>query len=157
MAKNFFKALLLPGLFFLLFGLVPAVSADSVNCICSNGTKIVQADCGACTAGCGTATVTACQPTGSTCPTGAVCLDNPLAASGVNTPQQLIGRVINSVLGVVGSLALLMFIYGGLTWMTSGGSPEKVKKGREIITWSAIGLFIIFASYALVRFLISSL
>jgi len=91
------------------------------------------------------------------CVNGVCTLPNPLAASGVSTPQELIGKVINSVLGVVGSLALLMFIYGGLTWMTSAGSSEKVKKGRDIIIWSAIGLFIIFASYALIRFLISSL
>jgi uncharacterized membrane protein YjfL (UPF0719 family) len=57
-------------------------------------------------------------------------------------------------MGLVGSIALLMFIYGGFTWMTSGGSAEKVKKGREILMWSAIGLVIIFASYGLVRFLI---
>jgi hypothetical protein len=87
---------------------------------------------------------------------GTTCtLSNPLGA--VNTPQLLIGRVINTVLGVVGSLALLMFIYGGLTWMTSSGNPEKVKKGRDIILWSAIGLVVIFLSYALTRFVLTSL
>jgi hypothetical protein len=88
------------------------------------------------------------------CPT---CLQNPLCPAGNQncvTPQSLIGRIINSVMGLVGSIALLMFIYGGFTWMTSGGSAEKVKKGREILMWSAIGLVIIFASYGLVRFLI---
>lgn len=85
------------------------------------------------------------------CPTGQVCLDNPL---NVDSPQLLIGQIINSVLGVVGSIALVMFIYGGLTWMTSGGSSEKVKKGRDVIVWSAVGLIVIFISYGLVRFLI---
>ncbi len=91
---------------------------------------------------------------GSSCPTGTVCLTNPLGS--INSPQLLIGRIINTILGVVGSLALLMFIYGGLTWMTSSGAPDKVKKGRDIIIWSAIGLVIIFAAYALVSFLISN-
>ncbi len=89
----------------------------------------------------------------STCPSGSVCLENPLG--GTKTPQALIGKVINAVLGVVGSLALLMFVYGGLTWMTSSGSQEKVKKGRDIIIWSAIGLAVIFSAYALVRILIT--
>jgi len=79
------------------------------------------------------------------------CLENPLS---VDSPQALIGKVINSVLGVVGSIALLMFVFGGLTWMTSSGNQEKVKKGRDIIVWSAIGLAIIFASYGLVRVLL---
>ena len=47
-----------------------------------------------------------------------------------------------------------MFVYGGITWMTSSGSPEKIKKGRDIIIWSVIGLAIIFFSYALVNFVI---
>lgn len=84
------------------------------------------------------------------------CLTNPLGTAGIDTPQALIGKIINAVLGVVGSLALLMFVYGGLTWMTSSGSQEKVKKGRDIIVWSAIGLAVIFASYGLVRILLSS-
>jgi len=95
------------------------------------------------------------QSTGLACP-GANCttsLTNPLS---VNTPQALIGKIINAVLGVVGSLALLMFVYGGLTWMTSSGSQEKIKKGRDIIVWSIIGLAIIFASYGLVRILLNT-
>lgn len=84
-----------------------------------------------------------------------VTLNNPLAEGdddvSVNT---IIGRVINAILGVIGSLALLMFVYGGITWMTSSGSPEKVKKGRDIIIWSVIGLAVIFFSYALVNLVI---
>lgn len=97
------------------------------------------------------------QKTQSTapCPAGsATCLTNPLGS--VSTPQALIGRVINSVLGIVGSLALLMFVYGGLIWMTSSGNQEKVKKGRDTLVWAAIGLVIIFSAYALTRVLITS-
>ena len=83
---------------------------------------------------------------------GEVCLNNPLGSD--TTPQGLIGRVIIAVLGIVGSLALAMFIYGGLTWMTAAGNNEKVQKGRDILIWATIGLIIIFASYALVRFVI---
>ena len=83
--------------------------------------------------------------------TTGTCIANPI---NVSSPQALIGRVINVVLGVVGSLALIMFILGGVTWMTSAGSPEKIKKGREILVWAAVGLVIIFSSYALVNFVI---
>ena len=85
------------------------------------------------------------------CASGEICISNPLD---VDTPQALIGRVINSILGIVGSLALVMFIYGGLIWMTSSGSSDKVKQGRDIILWAAIGLVIIFSAYGLVRFVI---
>ncbi|MCF7820278.1 MAG: pilin [Candidatus Pacebacteria bacterium] len=79
-------------------------------------------------------------------------LNNPLGDN--TTPQSVIGNVINAILGVVGSLTLLMFVYGGITWMTSSGAPEKVKKGKDILVWSVIGLAIIFFSYAMVNFVI---
>lgn len=93
---------------------------------------------------------------GSACSTStdAICIENPLGATGIDSPQLLVGRVINSILGVVGSLALVMFVYGGLIWMTSSGSAEKVKKGRDILIWAVIGLLIIFSAYGLVRFVI---
>ena len=86
---------------------------------------------------------------------GDLCLQNPLGS--INSPAALIGQVLNSIFGIVGSLALAMFVYGGLIWMTSSGNPEKVKKGRDVLVWSAIGLFVIFSSYALVRVVLSSL
>ena len=80
-------------------------------------------------------------------------LKNPLG-SGATKITVVAGNIIKQGLTMVGSLALLMFVYGGVTWMTSSGNQEKVKKGRDTIVWSAIGLIIVFASYGLVRFLI---
>lgn len=83
-----------------------------------------------------------------------VTLTNPIGTSDVPT---LIGRIIKAVLGIVGSLALLMVIYGGFTWMLAAGNSEKIKKGRDIILWAAIGIVIIFTSYAIVTFIITSI
>jgi len=79
-------------------------------------------------------------------------LNNPLGIKNVNS---LIGRAINSLMGIVGALALLMFVYGGLVWMTSSGSQDKVKKGKDIMLWAAVGLVIIFSAYGLTKFVIN--
>ena len=86
------------------------------------------------------------------CPQGQVCLDNPLGAD--VTPQTFIGGIIRAILGIVGSLALVMFIYGGFIWMTAAGNAEQVARGRNILVWATIGLIVIFTSYALVRFVL---
>jgi hypothetical protein len=52
----------------------------------------------------------------------------------------------------VGAVALLMFVYGGLLWLTSGGAADKVNKGKEVMVWAVIGLVVIFSSYGLVKF-----
>jgi hypothetical protein len=81
-------------------------------------------------------------------------LPNPL---GTESPQVAIGNVVGYALGLVGSLALVMFIYGGFMWLTAMGDPGKVTKGKEIFKWAVLGLIIIFASYSLVRALLAAL
>ena len=78
-------------------------------------------------------------------------LDNPL---GTNDLRVVIGRIINYILGFSGVLALIMFIWGGFTLMTSGGAEAKIKDGKNTLIWASIGLVVIFSAYALVKTLI---
>ncbi|MDD4271214.1 MAG: pilin [Patescibacteria group bacterium] len=90
---------------------------------------------------------------------GTVSLPNPITipdANKANPIPYLLGIVINSVLGIVGSLALVMFIYGGITWMLSAGNQEQVTKGKNILIWAAAGIVIIFTAYALVKFVLTT-
>lgn len=91
------------------------------------------------------------------CPTGEVCLTNPLTGtqSSEGIPV-LLGKIISSVLGIIGSLALVMFIYGGVTWMLSAGNQEQVTKGKNILIWATIGIVLIFTAYALVKFVLTT-
>ena len=83
-------------------------------------------------------------------------LKNPLGEN-ANDPRGIIGNVIRAIFGIVGSLALAIFILGGFTWVTAAGNEEKVKKGKDMIMWAAFGLVVVFASYALVTFVLSAL
>lgn len=94
-----------------------------------------------------------CDDTSGTDSGGIVTIDNPLGDS-VSTPQQFIGRIIQGLLGIIGSIALVMFVLGGFTWMTSQGDKGKISKGRDTMLWATLGLVVVFSSYALVRFVI---
>lgn len=158
MFKKGNKFFILAAFLFIFFGAINLSSAAEQACTCKDGTKATLASCTDCTALCAnhqtalTCVPVANLPATSTPGSSVVSLENPLGT--ITSPQILMGKIINAVLGVVGSIALIMFIFGGLTWMTSGGSADKVKKGRDMIVWSIIGLAVIFASYGLVRFLI---
>mgnify|MGYP001613618620 FL=1 len=72
----------------------------------------------------------------------------------------MIGMIVGAakwVLGIVGVLALLLFIYGGFTLILSAGSDEAVKKGKEILIGTLIGMFIVFAAWQIVWLTIASL
>ncbi|QQS60372.1 hypothetical protein IPN41_00055 [Candidatus Falkowbacteria bacterium] len=60
----------------------------------------------------------------------------------------------NIILGLVGALTLAMFIYGGVTLLISGGSAEKISKGKEIILGSVVGLLIVFGSFTIIKFVV---
>ena len=82
-------------------------------------------------------------------------LDCPLGnAQLCNDPRILIGRVIQVVLSLVGSIALVLFIYGGLSWMLAAGNTEAIKRGRDTLVWASLGLLVIFSSYTIVNFII---
>jgi hypothetical protein len=62
------------------------------------------------------------------------------------------GRLVNGAMGVLGSVTLVMFVYGGILWMTAAGDSARTEKARSILVWSSLGLAVIFASYAIVKF-----
>jgi hypothetical protein len=60
-------------------------------------------------------------------------------------------KVSQYILGLVGSLSLLMFIYGGFMFLISAGSADSIGKAKKIIIAAVIGLCIVFASYLIIK------
>ena len=83
-------------------------------------------------------------------------LPDPLGGQGDDIPL-LVGNIVKYILGILGVLALVMFISGGITWMTSGGVSDKIKKGRDTLVWAVLGLALIFFSYGLLEFILKAL
>lgn len=81
-------------------------------------------------------------------------INNPIAAQSF---QELFGFIIKGVLGLVGSIALVMFIFGGFTWMTAAGNAEKIQKGKDVLIWATLGLIIIFSAYAVLNYIFVTL
>lgn len=61
------------------------------------------------------------------------------------------------LLSILGSVALLFFIYGGFVWLTAGGNEERIKRGRDILTHTVIGVIIVLAAWLIINFVIMSL
>ncbi len=76
---------------------------------------------------------------------------------GTKDIREGIMTVVNVLLGFLGILAIIIILWGGFRWLTSGGSEEKVGEAKKVITAGIIGLVIIFISYALASFVITQL
>jgi hypothetical protein len=83
-----------------------------------------------------------------------VTLKNPLGANA--SFYTIIKNVIQAFLGMVGGLALLVFVYAGILWMTAGSS-DRVQQAKDAMKYAVIGLALITFSYAITSFVIDGL
>jgi hypothetical protein len=85
-------------------------------------------------------------------------LFNPLEATvDPNAPVQSLAAIfINALFGIAGSIALAMYVWGGVLWLTSAGEAKKVDQGKGVIQWTTLGIIMMFAAYTLVSYLFSS-
>src|SRR3972149_2213365 len=81
-------------------------------------------------------------------------LPNPLKT---NDPRVFIGQIIKGILGLSGSIALLMFVYGGVVYLTAQGENERIQRAKNTLTWATVGLAVIFGSYAFLTYLFKGL
>ncbi len=71
--------------------------------------------------------------------------------------KSLIGDLLATFISFIGVIFLILTIYGGFLWMTSGGDSEKAKKGAGYIKSGVIGVLIIMLSYAITKFLFTEI
>ena len=62
----------------------------------------------------------------------------------------IIPKAIKLTLALVGTVSVIVFVYAGVMLVISQGNEDDIKKFKEMITWSLIGLVFIVASYAIV-------
>lgn len=72
---------------------------------------------------------------------------NPLE---FDRPEELVVRLINAMLLLVGIISVIMIILGGLRMVASGGSESQIKKGRETVTWAIGGLLVSLMAFSIV-------
>lgn len=76
------------------------------------------------------------------------------------TIEQLLQVVLNVaylIMALSGTVALLMFTWGGLDWILARGDGGKIEQGKNTMVAATIGLVVIFSAYAIVALVISIL
>ncbi len=65
--------------------------------------------------------------------------------------QGIITTIINTMLFIVGLLAVIMIIYAGIRFVTAHGDEKQVTGARQTIIYSVVGLIVAIVAYALVN------
>lgn len=101
-----------------------------------------------------------------TCPNGKVvsgsdytqaCSSNGMKTSQQTDLMKILNIIINVVIGVIGFVAVVMIIVGGVQYTTSAGETAKVTKAKNTIMYGIIGLVIALLAFAIVNFVLSNI
>lgn len=78
--------------------------------------------------------------------------DGKSSTPSLNCALQTFGNIANLILGITGSLALLMFVYGGFKMITAAGEGGKVDEGKTVIKNAVVGIIIIMTSGIVINY-----
>ncbi len=76
---------------------------------------------------------------------------------GARDPREIVGNLINTGMGFVGIIVVIIVIWAGFKWMTSGGKDEKVTDAKKTLINLVVGLVIMLSAYSIINFVIKAL
>jgi hypothetical protein len=64
----------------------------------------------------------------------------------------IFSAVTNALMFLIGAIAVIMLIIGGLRFITANGDAKQVETARNTVLYSVIGLIVAMTAYAIVKF-----
>jgi len=76
---------------------------------------------------------------------------------GRTTPTVVALNLINVALSLLAALCVALLLYAGFLWLWARGNAEEVKKAKDIIIGTVIGLVIVLASLGITQFVFTTI
>lgn len=78
-------------------------------------------------------------------------------ALGTTNPVDITLNVINWTLGILALIAVVLMVYAGFAWMTSGGNEKQIETAKGILKAAIIGLVIIMTALGVTQYVFAVL
>ena len=85
------------------------------------------------------------------CPTGNSICAEAQSGTKINT---FVGAIVNTLLYILGAVAVIVIILAGISYVTSTGDPAAIIKAKSSLTYAVIGLVVALLAYAIVNYVI---
>ena len=79
---------------------------------------------------------------------------NPGANDDLNA---MLSTLFSMVFGIIGVVAVIMIIIGGVNYTVSQGDSQKLQKSKSTILYGIIGLVIVLLAFAIVNFVLNGI
>jgi len=70
------------------------------------------------------------------------------------TADQVLQNGLNIVYFILGIIAIVIIIIGGITYATSAGNASSVTKAKNMILYAVVGFVVVISAYAITNFVI---
>lgn len=74
-----------------------------------------------------------------------------------NTPGSITSFIFTTILGLAGSIFMIMMLVGGFTYLTGAGNEEKTSKAKKLMIDAVIGIILTASAYGTAQFIIGQL
>lgn len=64
--------------------------------------------------------------------------------------------IVNILLFVLGAIAVIMIVIGGIRYTTSNGDAGSIKSAKDTVLYSVVGLIVAILAYAIVNFVLGA-
>ncbi|KKU48093.1 MAG: hypothetical protein UX68_C0022G0018 [Parcubacteria group bacterium GW2011_GWA2_46_9] len=81
----------------------------------------------------------------------------PREECGLKEMVKVAVNISKLILGVLGSVTLLFFIYGGFVWITAAGNTQRIEQGKKVFESALVGLIIVLSSWLIIYFITAAL
>ena len=71
-------------------------------------------------------------------------------------PGAIVKSIVNVLLFIIGAVAVVMIIIGGIRYTVSQGDQSQVSSAKNTILYAVIGLLVAIFAYAIVNFVVTS-
>lgn len=76
--------------------------------------------------------------------------------SGKTVPT-VVKTIVNTMLYVLGAVAVIVIIFAGVFYITSMGNATSIEKAKNTLMYAVIGLVVAILAYAIVNFVITTI
>jgi hypothetical protein len=98
-----------------------------------------------------------CDPNSLTIQNGAQCAKADSAKENLFAPNGIFATVSNTLIFLVGAVAVIFLIIGGLRYVVSQGDAKNIEAAKNTILYAIVGIVVAVISFALVQFVINAL
>lgn len=90
-------------------------------------------------------------------PYGVNCADIGNCSAKTQTLDLAFTNATQLIIGLIGMLAIVFIIYGGIQFALSNGNPKQVQTAKLTLMYAVVGLVLSISAFAIVKFIAGSI